>query len=339
MRVLLIKMSSMGDVFHTFPALTDAQRLVPDLEVHWIVEEAYSDIPGWHPAVSKVIPIGWRRWQRSLSKRDTQHEARNFFKLLRQTHYDVVLDAQGLMKSAIVARLAKGKRYGLDSKSVKEPLASFAYAHKLSVPKGSHAVTRLRDLFAQCLGYSLDDETISYGLDVSEWQYPEYQQPYVVFLHGTTWDSKQWPETNWKQLSQIASNNGYGVLIPWGNQIEKQRAERIAEKSDRAEVLPALGLSETARILKHARAVIGVDTGLSHVAAALDVPTIAIYGSTDPSLTGVLGPRVQVMQSTFDCAPCITRTCPLINGQLYLVPPCYDEITPTDVWRYAIKLI
>jgi heptosyltransferase-1 len=342
MKVLLVKMSSLGDVFHALPAVQDAYQQVPNLEIHWLVEEAFADIPNWHPAVTKVIPIAWRRWRKNLTDSTVRAEMKAFFKDLRSTEYDIVLDAQCLIKSAAVTRMAKGPRYGLDKHSCREPLAAKAYQFPQSVAKGQHAIPRVRQLLSQVLNYTIP-ETFSYGIDRSRWPRPEmeggYAGDYWLFLHGTTWDTKLWPETYWVELAKLVVASGRKVVLPWGNEEEKERAERIAKDTVGVEVLPKMGLNALNAYLAHAQAVIGVDTGLSHVVAALEVPSVAIYGATDAVLTGVLGPKVEVLSSSLECAPCLNKQCthPDRNDGDPAQPPCYRSIAPQRVFVAALK--
>ena len=306
MRILLIKMSSMGDVFHSFPALTDAMRAIPDLQVDWVVEEGFAEIPGWHPAVKNVYPIGLRRWRQSWFRRDTRLERSDFFKALKQNHYDLVVDAQGLLKSAWVVRKAEGTKVGFDWHSAREPLASWFYDRKVAVAKDQHAITRLRCLMAQALGFDLPDlnETkVEYGLDHQAWSKPDFLHtqlndlPYWIGLHGTTWDTKLWPERYWVELIRHQADKGLKVVLPWGDEEEKARAKRLVEKAnlvfDQAWVPEKrLALTDMAKLLKFSEFVVSVDTGLSHVAAALDVPMVVLYRVTDPKRVGALGPKV-----------------------------------------------
>lgn len=341
MKVLLVKMSSLGDVFHALPAVQDAFQQVPNIEFHWLVEEAFSDIPSWHPAVTKVIPIAWRRWRKNLSNPQVRTEMKAFYQDLRSTEYDIVLDAQCLIKSAAVTRLAKGPRYGLDKHSCREPLAAMAYQYPQSIAKGQHAIPRVRQLLSQVLNYSIPD-TFSYGIDKSRWQRPEieggYKGQYWLFLHGTTWDTKLWPEVYWCELARLTVKSGRKVLLPWGNDEEKSRAQRIASQIEGVEVLPKMGLNALNAYLAYAQAVVGVDTGLSHVVAALEVPSVAIYGATDAVLTGVLGPKVEVLSSDLSCAPCLNKQCdhPDRNDGNPSQPPCYRSIAAQRVFDAAL---
>ena len=330
MKLLLIKMSSLGDVFHTFPALTEAHQHIPDLEITWVVEEGFAAMAGWHPAVKKVMPIAWRRWRKNLLDKENRAELKAFISELKIEEPDLILDAQGLVKSGLVTWLAKGAdKVGYDKHSAREPLATKAYDRGYSVPKGTHAIWRVRQLVAQALGYQIGDEgQFSYGLDKSRWQRPEVDGEYLVFLHGTTWITKLWPEVHWVSLAKIATESGLKVLLPWGNEEERERAERIASQVEGTSVLPKMGLSELTAYLCFAKGVVGVDTGLSHVVAGLEVPSVSIYGATDATLTGVLGPKVDVLSAQFDCAPCLSKTCKFDDNH----PPCYDSVGPEKVW-------
>ncbi len=337
MRVLLVKMSSLGDVFHTLPAITDAQKAVSDLTIDWVVEKAFAEIPTWHSAVRNVIEINWRDWRKSFWLKTTRKEIHAFWQRLRLEEYDLIVDAQGLIKSAVVTSLAKGVRYGLDQKSAKESLASLAYQKKITVTKGRHAIVRLRDFFAQCLEYPMPDTPVDYGIDKRQWKRPDTKKPYVIFLHGSTWETKLWPEQYWKRLRDIATHAGYEVLLTWGNLSEKQRAEFIASGSEDTHVLERLPLTEITRYLAHADAVVAVDTGLAHIVSALNVPTVAVYGATNPDLTGVFGQKASVLKSQFECTPCLMKKCRFSKQQSPLHPPCYEEITPEDVWLQLQK--
>ncbi|BBN60160.1 lipopolysaccharide heptosyltransferase I [Hydrogenovibrio marinus] len=298
MRILLIKMSSMGDVFHAFPALSDAQANIPDLTVDWVVEKAFAEIPSWHPVVDKVYPIELRRWRKTPFSSKTRSEIKTFFEEINRTQYDLVLDAQGLYKSLWVAKKVEAPIYGMDFSSVREPLVSLFYNHKIHVGKAQHAITRLRELFSKALNYSISpNSSIAYGLNTSDWKRPELpwqSEPYMVFLHGTTWDTKCWPEEYWRELLHKICQVGYKVILPWGSKEEQERSYRLQQGCEGCTWVPEqlLSLNDIARILKFSKAVASVDTGLSHVATALDVPMVVLYRVTDPKLVGALGESV-----------------------------------------------
>jgi len=307
-RVLIIKTSSLGDVIHTLPALTDAAHAIPGIRFDWVVEEGFAEIPSWHPAVDKVIPVAIRRWRKNLWQTLKSGEWKAFKQRMRERQYDLVIDAQGLVKSAWLTRYVKAPVAGLDRYSAREGWASRFYDRRLSVAVGQHAVERLRQLFAMALAYDLPEGIGNYGLDLDRLQLPP-AAPYVVFLHGTTWATKHWPEAYWRELAERMGRRKLEVRLPWGNPAEKARAERIAQGLNNCQVLPKLNLAGVARVLAAAKACVAVDTGLGHLAAALDVPTISLFGPTNPGLTGAYG-RTQIHQaSDWPCAPCLQKKC------------------------------
>jgi heptosyltransferase-1 len=288
MRVLLIKTSSMGDVIHSLPALTDAARAIPAIRFDWVVEEGFAEIPAWHPAVAEVIPVALRRWRKSLLQTWRSGEWAAFKQRLREGDYDLVLDAQGLLKSAWLTRYCHVPVAGLDAASAREALASRFYDRCYAVPREQHAVQRVRQLFALALGYPLPATPGDYGLQPERLR-DAADQPYLLFLHGTTWPSKHWPEADWRALAERMHALGWAIRLPWGNDVEKARAERIASGLSGVQVLPKLNLAGVARAIAGARACVAVDTGLGHLAAALDVPGISLYGPTLPGKVGAYG--------------------------------------------------
>lgn len=297
MRILIVKTSSLGDLVHTLPAVTDAVRARPGLRCDWLAEKGFAEIPGWHPAVDLVIPCELRRWRKQPLTAWRHGEWARFQELLRRAHYDLVLDAQGLVKSAFLASRARGIRAGMDRASVREPLAALSYDRRYRVPKGRHAVERLRDLFALALDYPRPQTAPDFGLDRSRFPAPDLPRPYVVFLHATTWPSKCWPEACWQELGRALDRRGIGIALPWGSEAEQEAAQRIAAGCGGI-VLKKMRLTEVAGVLAHARAVVGVDTGLAHVAAAVGTPGITLYGPTLPGLTGTIGANQIHLRST-----------------------------------------
>ena len=287
-RLLLVKTSSLGDVVHNLPVLADIRAYYPDMRFDWVVEESFAEIPALHPAVSTVIPVALRRWRKSPLAGATWREIAAFRQRLQQQRYDLVLDTQGLLKSALIARCAVGVRHGQDRASAREPLAAMFYHHPHSVPRGQHAVLRNRQLAALALGYPLPQSPPDYGIRAPQLASPlALPDRYLVGLHATSRDSKLWPEAHWVALGLQLAGQGYALLLPWGSERERQRAQAIAAQVPQAVVLPRLRLAELAAVLAGARAAVGVDTGLVHLAAALGVPTVAIYTDTAPLLTGV----------------------------------------------------
>jgi heptosyltransferase-1 len=329
MNLLLFKTSSLGDLIHCFPALTDAQRQVPGLQVDWVVEEAFAQVPAWHPAVRQVLPIGLRRWRRNWRLAWQSGELRRWHQTVRSRRYDLVLDAQGLLKSALPARLAIGPKAGYDHSSIREPLAALLYQRRFRVSRSQHAIDRNRLLMAQALGYQVPPDSLDYGLRPPP-SAPK-QHPYLVLLHATTWPSKHWPEAHWVGLARLALDAGLLPIWPWHGESERLIARRMQQASG-GELTPQLDLDALAALLAGAAGVVGVDSGLSHLAAALDRPGVALYGSTAPGLTGVLGRRFANLSSGRDCAPCLERRC-RFTSEPGLLNPCLDDLEPRQVWQ------
>lgn len=287
-RLLIIKTSSLGDVVHNLPIVNDILAHQPDMVIDWVVEEAFGDIPALHPAVDHVIPVAIRRWRKALCRRSTWQEIGAMRAQIKQSDYDFVLDTQGLLKSALLGRLAAGVRHGQDRQSAREPLAAWLYDRKHAIAKGQHAVMRNRQLAAAALGYPLSDTAPDYGIRVPVSTHSASGgKPYVVGLHATSRDSKLWPVDRWIRLGRHLASLDLALLLPWGSEAERLRARQIAEAVPHAAVLPRMRLNELASVLAGSRAAIGVDTGLVHLAVALKVPTVALYTDTDPSLTGI----------------------------------------------------
>ncbi len=316
----------MGDILHALPAIEDAAQAIPELKIDWVVEEAFAEIPKWHRAVKKVIPVGLRRWKRA-PRAFFNGEVLQCISELRKKKYDLVIDGQGLLKSAVWTKLARAKaKHGLDRASCREALASLAYDHQWPVAKEQHAVSRLRILMAQALAYACPDlsKTPLYGLN-----FEIKPENYTIFLHASSWKNKHWPIEYWRELGQRVNASGLEVLLPWGSLFEKSQAEKIAEGLNKARVLERLRLTELASVLAKAKSVVAVDTGLGHLAAALGVPCVSIYGPTDPKLTGTMGLEQHHIAVSLECAPCLSRKCKF-NLE---VPPCFNKEGLERVWQ------
>ncbi len=290
-RVLIVKTSSMGDVLHTLPALTDAINVYPDIRFDWAVEEGFAQIPSWHQAVDTVIPVAIRRWRKNWFSAPIRAERAQFRQTIQAHHYDAVIDAQGLLKSAfLVTRYAKGTKHGYSRQSAREPLASFFYDIRHDVSKKMHAVERIRQLFALSLNYPIPQSQGDYGIAQHFLSLPSFdERPYLVFLHATTRDEKHWPESHWRELIALLADSGLRIKLPWGAEHEHQRAIRLAKDFDYVDVLPKMSLADVAQVIAGAKTVVSVDTGLSHLTAALDKPNITLFGPTDPGLIGGYG--------------------------------------------------
>jgi heptosyltransferase-1 len=340
-RICVIKTSSLGDVIHTLPAITDARNSNPDYVFDWVVEENFSDIPALHPGVANVIPIALRRWRRSPLRSLLGSEFKSFRRELGKNTYDLVIDAQGLLKSAMICSLIPGHVVGLDSASIREPLASWFYSEKYSIPRYQHAVERIRQLFALALGYPNPGGEIQYGINLQHLRTGQEVKcgKQILFLHGTTWPSKHWPEEYWRELAVLIDTTEYDVVIPWGTELERLRAERIAHQLDSVSVLPELGLASLMRVMSQATGAISVDTGLCHLSAAMEIPTLAFYGPTDPTLTGNYGSnQIQIVNEELPCIPCLNRDCRLLPKEGNF-PPCFRGDSVEDLWQRLVILM
>ena len=268
---------------HNCPAVSDVARKHPGAEIDWVVEEPFAAIPSMHPAIRRVISVRLRRWRGAWWRSATWREIGEFRKSISAERYDAVIDTQSLLKSAVISACALGERHGMDKASARESLAASFYGHRHAVPRGMHAVERNRRLTAAALGYELD-VPLDYGLHPAS--DARADAPYTVFLTMTSRDDKLWAEERWVDLGRALSTR---IVLPWGSEEERSRATRIAARLPQAEVMPRMTLEQLARLFVRAGAVIGVDTGLTHVAAACGVRTVGIYCGSDPALTGIYG--------------------------------------------------
>lgn len=290
MKVLIVKTSSMGDVIHTFPAVQDALRTRPDISFDWCVEEAFASIVALHPAIDTIHKVALRRWRKQLASPGTWREGAALRQALRDSHYDLVLDAQGLLKSAFVARLAAAPIAGFDKASAREPSATAFYDQRYGVARDLHAIERTRRLFGLALGYEPDLSTLDSGI-VAQTGMPLAQaKRTAMLLHGTSREDKKWPAQDWIETARLLVANGFSPVTTWSNDKEKIVAQAIGEAVPQTLVVPKSPLSAVAGLIGSSTLVIGADTGLTHLAAAFGLPTVAIFLTTEPGLTGPRGP-------------------------------------------------
>lgn len=339
MRVLIVRLSSMGDLVQTLPALTDAAKAFPQIRFDWAVDESFAQIPAWHSHVQNVFAAPLRRWGKKPGAAIRNGELGPFLKRLRADQYDLVVDLQGEWKSAMISGLARGRQYGYAGSSVHEWGAHLTYKRRFSVPKGQHSILRMRQLLARALNYSFSESEVAYGVDRSRLPEVALDLPrrYLVFVHSTAWKSKCWPEKYWRELSSLANAAGYQVVLPWGNEAERDRALRIGDGFD-ALVLPPMSIAEKATVISRAAATVGLDTGLSHIAAAFDVPSVTIYGATDPLLVGATGRNQIHVVSDFECVKCHEVVCNYEKPAEFK-PACFVGVRPERVWRDVLSLL
>jgi heptosyltransferase-1 len=346
MKILVVRLSSLGDILHLFPAISDLRRRQPETEIHWLVEPAFAEMVSWHFAVDKVITVPlrahkkyWWKLPRLLSGLKRQ---------LKAEKYDLVLDAQGLLKSAILARLAGAKIYGFSKDSAREPLAAKFYQKTASVEKGLHVIEKNRQLVALLFGAD-SSQALDYGLEAFSQKQMAASlpavlqnlsgQPTLVLLHGTTWNSKYWPESSWLALVALLAEQGVRCLLPWGNEIEHQRALRLQKAGgEMAMVLPKLPLTELMRVMLHTQGFVSVETGIGHLATVLDIPGIMLHGPTDPAYSGIVDKSCVHITSGLDCSPCFKRDCPKLQSPSE-IPPCQSSISAQEVVSFCKNLI
>jgi heptosyltransferase-1 len=330
MRLLIVKTSSLGDILQTLPAITDATTARPDLTIDWLVERAFAAAPAWHPQISDVIPIEFRRWRR----RPDLGEIAQLIRRLRERRYDLIIDAQGLLKSALLMLLARGPAVGFDFSSAREGVVSLLYGRRAHASWELHAVDRQRRLFAQALGYPLPQTAPDYGLPRSA--RPERSR--LLMLHGATWATKRWPEIYWSELANLAAAAGIEPVLRWHDRAERESAERIAAAAPGTRVIPAPNLETLRRVIAESSIVAANDSGPAHLAAALGVPSVTLYGATRPEHNGTLGPGQIHLAADFPCSPCRNRVC-TFRGPAPVTPACYATLPPARVWQELQQLL
>lgn len=284
--ILFVKTSSLGDVVHNGPAVSDLRRALPGAAIDWVVEESFVEVAQLHGSVRRVIPVAVRRWRRRLYDPVTWRELSAFRRALCAERYDCVIDTQGLVKSALIAASARGEKHGFDAASAREPLAASFYDVQHSVPVALHAVERNRRLACAAVDIAVEGPA-EYGFATAAYAGAAGGNSVVMFLTMSSRADKLWPEMHWRELLTWLAQRGLSCLLPWGSEDERARCNRIAAGCPRARVPERMSITNLAALLRGARAVVGVDTGLTHLAAGLGVPTAGIYCSSDPALTGL----------------------------------------------------
>jgi len=304
-RILIVRTSSLGDLVHMLPAITDIARHVPDAEIDWVVEEAFAEIPSWHPAVSGIIKVAHRRWRKAWWSAGVRAERRALREQLQAKRYDIILDMQALLKSAWLVRKARGVRHGLDWRSAREPLASLFYNVRHRVEFWQPAVIRQRKLAGLTFGYQYaglpDFGLQAFAREVAEAReaeaagtegrlhHLEADKGYAVIMPSASRDDKLWPEEDWRAVFRRLQEAGCTLKLLAGNEQEAQRARLLIAGAEAAEVMPRMSLTEVARLLAGSRLMVGLDSGLTHLSAALGRPTIGIYRASTPVRTPLVG--------------------------------------------------
>ena len=291
MRVLIVKLSSLGDVVHAMPVVHDILGAKPDAQIDWVVEPGFASLVKRVEGVTEVIECSLRRWSKTWWASATRIEWRDFRARLGRERYDAVLDLQGLTKSAVIARLAKlaagGASYGLANRTdgaSHEPPARWLVDHAIRIEPRTHALDRSRELAARALGYTLDGAPV-FGLRRTP--AATTATPTLVFVHGTSRDDKLWPEDHWIALGRRVLARGWRIALPHAGAAELERAQRLKTALGEAvEIWPATSLDALVDRMGATQGVIGVDSGLSHIAVALDLPHVQLYNFPTAWRTG-----------------------------------------------------
>jgi heptosyltransferase I len=331
----ILKLSSMGDLIHTLPAISDIQKQFPDYKLSWIIEERFAEIAQWHPAICQIIPTNLRQWKKNALHLQSLKAMRRLVADLKQQSFDAIIDLQGLYKTAILGRLSGSPISGYGRCSCREPNASRLYQQRFAIPRDMHAVPRMRVLAAKSLGYNYPGGRADYQIPRMQSTIP-IKDPALIFFHGTTWISKCWPQQNWHDLAQLAVKEGFHIYFPWGNMQEKKAAIELSEKHPQLHCLPKMTLSEMAAFLQQVRAAVAVDTGFSHLAAAIGTPCITLFGASDPKRSHPMGPRQSTITEDFPCQPCLKKHCrrnPLNSEAL-----CMQDLPAAKVMTEILKV-
>ncbi len=338
LKILIVRTSSLGDLVHMLPAISDIARQIPNAHIDWLAEEAFADIPSWHPAVQDVIPVAHRRWRKNWWSPQVRAERRQLKQRLASREYDVILDMQALMKSIWLVRQARGVRHGLDWKSAREPLASLFYQVKHRVAFWQPAVIRQRSLAALAFGYEYEGEpdfglhTITESVSI---------QPHALIMPSASRDDKLWDEANWQQVFDDLEQRGLGLHLLAGSESESQRAQQLIAHRANAKVLPRMGLNAVAKELASATIMVGLDSGLTHLAAGLGRPTIGIYKASTPVRTPLEGPAYTASLGERGQAPSAQTVLSAIEqalGPLPLVEPMASVAASNETPAASISL-
>jgi len=339
-RILIVKLTSMGDLIQMLPALTDAATAIPGIRFDWVVDESFKDIPPLHPSVENIIVVPYRRFKKNITNGNTFKDMKHCWHQLRQTHYDMVIDTQSNFKSAFITRLTKGTKYGLDGQSVREYGAQWAYNKTITVSRMQNHAKRMRQLLATFLGYREPQTPPDYGIGRENLPNPDIKLPqtFVFITAVTSRKEKLWPEAYWQEVIAELLLRGYELVLPWWGEEEHQRVSRLKNNSPKVHLLPPMTLAEKAAVLSKAMAAISLDTGLAHMAAALDIPNVVLYGPTDPNQIGAYG-KNQVHLRAHGAVPLDPTTRRSNQWAKDFQPTSVENIKPREVLQAFYALV
>ena len=281
----------MGDLMHALPAITEAKLNMPNLVFDWVVDKNFSSVPKWHPAINEVIETNHREWKLNLFSSDSRNEIKQVIETIEDNNYDLIVDMQNNLKSAFLSFLCKQPVAGMDARSSREYPAHLAYKKKINVSKDMHAIQRQKSLLSSALDYSNKISVDSYGIDKNKFSYSNKvsEKKYIVCVQNASWPTKQWPINYWQELICELAVNDMHLYFPSGNQSELDRANEICSASPKAKALDLMSLNEMAYLIDNASLSICSDTGLAHLSAITNTPSLTLYGPTNPQLIGTYG--------------------------------------------------
>ncbi|MCB6182592.1 lipopolysaccharide heptosyltransferase I [Leeia sp. TBRC 13508] len=317
-KFLIVRMSSMGDLIHTLPVITDIREHFPDAQIDWVAEEAYVELPRLHPGVNHVISIALRRWRKQLWKKSIRQEMRAFLQRLEQDRYDAIIDPQGLLKSVWVCKRARGPSCAFDKTNIRDKFALPFYDKTFAIPKTDHVITKNRKLAGLALGYT-PSEAIHYGIrNVSHALDWLPKTAFACLLVNTARAAKEWETRRWVELGNKLHQEGIHSVLTWGSATEKARAEEIAKQIPNCTIAPKLSLMDATSMLSNSMITIGVDTGFTHIANAVETPTIAIFCDSDPNHAGVIGDQYVANLGGIQVQPSVDEVWQHVANALHL---------------------
>lgn len=346
MRILIIKLSSLGDIVHTFPLIDELKNNFPQATIEWLVDNSFIDVVQLHSSIDNIHTVNLRQhniryWQIFNYILQLRKKLKNLGK------FDIVIDCQGLIKSSICTCFIQSThKIGFSYSSAREPLSSLFYHQKIFVDKNLHAIQRLRLLGAKGLNYinkiDMQQMPVSHNTILQQSSTKKLQQTKkLLFLHCTTWHSKKWPF--WSELCKIALAQGYIIYLNSGNAEEFAAGEQIAATithNNQMKIMPRLSMQQYVKLFTEIDGVVSCDTGIGHLAAVYNLPIVGLYGPTSPVLAGIKGkystnlyPRQDIINSDFQCVPCKQRKCSHFQYDNFNYAVCFKFVTATNVWQ------
>ncbi len=320
--ILIVRPSSLGDIVYAMAVVADLAAHAPDLPIDWVAEEAFAPLVRLDPRIRHVISLGLRRWRHAPLAAATWRDANAFRQALRRERYVAIVDLQEQMKGALISRVAHGTRHGLDRANIREPIATWLHDVSHRIDRQQHFLDKCRALTAAAVGFRVEGP--------ARWQFvpPAVADVmpsgrYAIVFHATSRHDKLWPEDCWRALLAQLAAAGITILLPWGNVDEEARSKRLAAGAAMAVVPPRQTLPQLAALIRNAEIVVGVDTGLTHLAAAMGTATVAVFTTTDPILAGVArtGPHA-IDVGGHGHVPALAEVLAAVSRQLQTTPRC-----------------